>query len=58
MTNYIILTLCIIVVLSYLFEISGRFSRIPGVILLIGMGIGFQLLAKSTGLEIPNLRPV
>jgi len=41
MTNYIILVLCIIVILSYLFDITSKYSKIPGVILLIGLGILF-----------------
>ncbi len=32
MTNYVILALCVIVILSYIFDISGRYSKIPGVI--------------------------
>lgn len=58
MTNYIILALCVIIILSYLFDISSRFSRIPGVILLIGLGILLQVVSESTGLSIPNMRPV
>ncbi len=58
MTNYIILALCIIVVLSYLFDISSRYSRIPGVMLLIGLGILLQLITESTGFSIPNMQPV
>jgi len=37
MTNYIILFLCVLVLLSYLFDITSKYSRIPGVILLIGL---------------------
>jgi len=58
MTNYIILALCIIVILSYIFDISGRFSKIPGVILLIALGIGMQLISGATGLTIPNIKPL
>lgn len=58
MTNYIILALCIIVVLSYLFDISSRYSKIPGVMLLIGLGILLQLITESTGFRIPNMQPV
>ncbi|HOU96209.1 MAG TPA: cation:proton antiporter [Bacteroidales bacterium] len=57
MTNYIILALCLIVFLSYIFDISGRYTRIPGVILLIGLGIIIQIIANATGLQIPNLKP-
>ncbi len=58
MTNYIILALCVIVILSYIFDISSRFSKIPGVILLIALGIGIQFIARAAGLNIPNIRPL
>lgn len=58
MTNYIILVLCVIVILSYIFDISGRYSKIPGVILLILLGIGLQLIAKPLNLKVPNLQPI
>lgn len=58
MTNYIILALCIIVVLAYIFDISGKYSRIPSVILLIFMGIVLQLVLRHLPISIPNLQPV
>jgi Kef-type K+ transport system membrane component KefB len=58
MTNYIILALCIIIVLSYIFDITSKYSKIPGVILLIALGIGIQLFSQYTKLGIPNLKPV
>jgi len=58
MTNYIILVLCIVVILSYIFDISGRYSKIPGVILLIFLGIALQLIVKAVHSEIPDLSPV
>jgi Kef-type K+ transport system membrane component KefB len=58
MTNYIILALCIIVLLSYFFDITSRFSRIPGVILLIGLGIVMKFLVDTFGLRIPNMQPI
>lgn len=58
MTNYIILVLCIIVILSYLFDIAGSYVKIPGVIFLIFLGIAIQFIVKATNLSIPNLRPV
>lgn len=58
MTNYIILVLCIIVILSYIFDITSKYSRIPGVLFLIGLGIGIQLIVRATKLDIPNLKPV
>jgi potassium/hydrogen antiporter len=58
MTNYIILFLCIIVILSYIFDISGRYSKIPGVIFLILLGIAIQFIVKTVNLSVPDLRPV
>lgn len=58
MTNYIILFLCIIVILSYIFDISGRYSKIPGVIFLILLGIAIQFMVKTANLSVPDLRPV
>jgi len=58
MTNYIILVLCVIVILSYIFDISGRYSKIPGVILLILLGIALQVIVKPLDMKIPNLQPI
>ena len=58
MTSYIILALCVIIILAYIFDITGKYSKIPGVILLIALGIGIQLLGQYTNLKIPNLKPV
>ena len=58
MTNYIILALCTIVILSYIFDITSKYSKIPGVIFLILLGIALQLLVKSTGLAIPNFKVI
>lgn len=57
MTSYIILALCIIIILSYIFDITSKFTKIPGIILLIALGIGVQMLGQYTKLEIPNLKP-
>ncbi len=58
MTDYIILALCIIIILAYIFDISSRFSKIPGVILLIALGIAIQVISRASGLTIPNLKPL
>lgn len=58
MTNYIILFLCLVIILAYIFDITTKYSKIPGVVLLIALGIGIQFIGKSTKLEIPNLEPI
>jgi hypothetical protein len=47
-----------VVILSYIFDISSRYSKIPGVILLIFLGIALQLIVKAVHSEIPDLSPV
>ncbi len=58
MTDYIILALCVIVILAYIFDITSKYSRIPGVILLIVLGTAIHLITGAESLEIPNLKPV
>jgi potassium/hydrogen antiporter len=58
MTNYIILVLCIIVILSYLFDLAGKYVKIPSVIFLIFLGIGLQYIVKAIKLDIPDLQPM
>jgi Kef-type K+ transport system membrane component KefB len=58
MANYIILTLCILIVLSYIFDITSQYTKVPVVVFLIAMGILLQLTIKTTGFVLPDLRPV
>jgi Kef-type K+ transport system membrane component KefB len=58
MTYYIILALCIIVILAYIFDITSKYSKIPGIILLIILGMGIQMISKTVNFDIPNLRPL
>ncbi|MCU0455936.1 MAG: hypothetical protein MUE74_06505 [Bacteroidales bacterium] len=58
MTNYIIITLCLLILLSYLFDITSRYSKIPSVLLLIGLGILIRTLIENTDLKMPDLEPL
>jgi potassium/hydrogen antiporter len=58
MTNYIILALCLIVLISYFFDITSKYTKIPGVVLMICLGIVIRMLADPAGLKVPNLEPV
>ena len=58
LTDYVILGLCVIILLSYLFDITFKYSKIPGVVLLIALGILLQVVVNYTGFIIPNMRPV
>ncbi|MBN1651655.1 MAG: cation:proton antiporter [Bacteroidales bacterium] len=58
MTNYIIIALCIIIILSYFFDITSKYSKIPGVLLLILLGITIRIIVNKTGFFVPNMEPV
>jgi Kef-type K+ transport system membrane component KefB len=58
MTNYIILILCVVILLAYIFDISSRFSKIPGVILMIALGMVIQIISNAAGFIIPNIKPL
>lgn len=58
MTNYIILALCLIIIVAYFFDITSKYTKIPGVGMLILTGIGIQLLVENTGFSMPNMEPL
>lgn len=58
MSSYVILIFCVLILLAYLFDITSRYTRIPGVVLLIGLGIGIQVLVETTGFSIPDFNPL
>lgn len=58
MTEYIILVLCLLILLAYLFDITSGYTKIPGVLLLIGLGIGIQILVRTTGFSLPDMEPL
>ena len=55
MTYYLIIALCVIVIISYIFDITHKFTKIPGVILLILTGMGINYLISYLNIEIPDL---
>ena len=46
-TEEVLIVICSLVVLSYLFSIVSRYIRIPSVLLLLFAGIGFRALAEA-----------
>lgn len=55
MTYYILIALCVIVIFSYTFELSAKYTKLPGVLLLILTGILIRYLAVSFEIHIPDL---
>ncbi|MEZ5014228.1 MAG: cation:proton antiporter [Chitinophagales bacterium] len=52
--NIILIILCILVVISYLFDIFSRRTRIPSVLLLLLTGIGLRMLTDYYQIETIN----
>ncbi|HEY0066701.1 MAG TPA: cation:proton antiporter [Flavisolibacter sp.] len=48
-TEYVLIILCSLVVLSYLFSMISRYIKVPSVLLLLFAGMGFRALADASG---------
>lgn len=58
MTTAIIITLCILVLIAYIFDISASKTKIPSVILLLLLGFFVKEIANFIGIEMPDFNPV
>lgn len=55
MTSYLLIIFCLMVLMAYIFDITAKYTRIPGVILLILSGMAMNHLAYVVDIRIPNL---
>ncbi len=59
MTTAIIVTLCILILISYAFDLSSKHTKIPSVILLLALGWGVhQLISFFEITSVPDLDPL
>lgn len=58
MTTTIIITLCVLLLIAYVFDITSSKTKIPSVILLLALGWGVKQVTIFTGTSIPNLTSV
>ena len=58
MTNAIIITICCLLLIAYLFDLTASRTRIPSVILLLLLGWAVKLVAQFLQLDIPSLSPL
>lgn len=58
MTTQIIITLCALLLIAYVFDISASKTRIPSVVLLLLLGYAVQHFAILFDLNLPDLGPV
>lgn len=54
MANTIIISLCTLLLIAYLFDISATKTKIPSVILLLLLGIGLKFFLKFLAIELPD----
>jgi len=55
MTYYVLIAFCIVILIAYLFDITSRYSKIPGILLLILTGIFIQPAIAFFDFTIPDM---
>ncbi len=55
MTNYLLIALCVIILVSYIFDITSKYTKVPGVILLIITGVISRYALEYFNIAIPDL---
>ncbi|MBK6825156.1 MAG: cation:proton antiporter [Saprospiraceae bacterium] len=58
MTTTIIITICILLLLAYVFDISSALTKIPSVILLLLLGWTVKQIVDLFHIQIPDLNPL
>ncbi len=58
MSNAIIISLCLLLLISYMFDVSSPKTKIPSVILLLIVGWAVRQAADFFSISIPNLSPI
>ena len=58
MSNAIIISLCLLLLISYVFDVSSPKTKIPSVILLLIVGWAVRQASDFFGIGIPNLSPI
>ncbi len=55
MSSSIVIAVCVLLLLAYLFDITTSKTKVPSVILLLGLGWLVQQLTRFIGVDIPDL---
>ena len=58
MSTGILITLCVLLLIAYIFDISASRTRIPAVILLLGLGWVLRQITDTAEFALPDLSPV
>jgi len=57
-TNQAIIILSSLIVLSYIFDLIAKWSKIPSVMLLLATGVGLNFVLGSMGVELSGIQPL
>ncbi len=58
MTTAIIITVCALILIAYVFDITSSKTKVPSVILLLLLGWVVKQISTTTGVSLPNLSPI
>lgn len=58
MEAHIVILICVLLLLAYLFDITSHKTRIPAVVLLLLLGWVVRQIAALTGVHVPGLNPL
>jgi cell volume regulation protein A len=58
LTISIIITISILLLVAYVFDITASKTKIPSVILLLLLGFGTKVLSENLDISVPNLQPI
>lgn len=55
MTGSLLILLCVLLLVAYVFDISASKTRVPAVILLLALGWGLRQVTDGLGLDVPEM---
>ncbi len=55
MTTAIIISICLLLLVAYLFDITSKYTKVPSVLLLLALGVLVKYLSDRFDFRIPNL---
>lgn len=58
MTNPLLITICSILLIAYLFDLTARRTRVPSVLLFLALGLGVRGITESFNIEVPSMHPI
>lgn len=58
MSAMVILTICVLLLIAYLFDLSASRTKIPSVVLLLILGWGVRQITLISGISLPDFTPI